>query len=402
MEKNKDLKGVFTHLPLEDVYYGADSIKHLSTAIKNLKINRALLITSKTLSRKTDLVERVIANSGGRIVAVFDETVQHVHRESVLSAIKLGKSKNVDGIITFGGGTANDTGKIAAAGISADFNNDGDFDHYRVKFQYPDNIEIPSFPNQIMPIIAIPTTLSAGEFTHFAGVTDAARKVKDLFIDKKLSAKVIILDAKLTLETPQWLWLSSGIRALDHCVESLCSSTAHPFTDALASHSLTLLNENLRKNNERESDLVVRTNCQLASWLSVCGLANVTLGMSHGIGHQLGARNDVPHGYTSCVMMVPTMVFNKEHVGDRQKLIANLMNIDTTNLTLDEASQSGRKAISKLISDLSLPVRLRDVGVATDDFPFLAKDALEDLIVATNPRPVKSMEEIIQLLNDAW
>ena len=396
-----DIAGAFTFLPIEDVYYGADALDSLEATLAQHGIERALLITGNTLATKTNLVDRVLQASGRRIASVFHDTTQLVHRGSVVNAIEIARSNNVDGIISFGGGTPNDTGKAVLLGLAENFQTTDDFDQFRVRFEYPSTVEIPPIAGDALPIIAISTTLSGGEFTHFAGVTDSDRQVKDLYIDKKLAARAVYLDPNLTLDTPDWLWLSTGMRSVDHCIEALCSINAHPFTDALASRSLNMLNCYLPTCKSDPGDLAARTQAHIAAWMSVCGLANVNLGLSHGIGHQLGARNDVPHGVTSCVMMAPTMEFNREHVGNRQSWIAEIMNCDIRNLDEHAAAAAGRDAVRTLVSDLELPHRLRDVGVKESDFPGIAKDALEDLIVATNPRPV-SMEDVIEVLQTAW
>jgi maleylacetate reductase len=397
-----DLVGAFTFLPIEDVHYGAGAIDQLASTLTQHGIERALLITGNTLATKTDLVDRVLAASSGRIAAVFHETTQHVHRGSVVSAMQMARSNNVDGIISFGGGTPNDTGKAVLLGLAQDLETTDDFDNFRVRFEYPATVEIPPISGDALPMVSISTTLSGGEFTHFAGITDSDRQVKDLYIDKKLAAKAVYLDPNLTLETPDWLWLSTGMRSVDHCIEALSSINAHPFTDALASRSLNMLNRYLRECKADPGDLVARTQAHIAAWMSVCGLANVNLGLSHGIGHQLGARNDVPHGVTSCVMMAPTMEFNAKHVGTRQIWIAEIMGCDVRDLDPSAASAAGRDAVRALVGDLELPHRLRDVGVSEDDFPAIAKDALEDLIVATNPRTVGSVEDVIDVLASAW
>ena len=397
-----DLVGAFTFLPIEDVHYGAGAIDQLASTLTQHGIERALLITGNTLATKTDLVDRVLAASSGRIAAVFHETTQHVHRGSAVSAMQMARSNNVDGIISFGGGTPNDTGKAVLLGLAQDLETTDDFDNFRVRFEYPATVEIPPISGDALPMVSISTTLSGGEFTHFAGITDSDRQVKDLYIDKKLAAKAVYLDPNLTLETPDWLWLSTGMRSVDHCIEALSSINAHPFTDALASRSLNMLNRYLRECKADPEDLVARTQAHIAAWMSVCGLANVNLGLSHGIGHQLGARNDVPHGVTSCVMMAPTMEFNAKHVGTRQIWIAEIMGCDVRDLDPSAASAAGRDAVRALVGDLELPHRLRDVGVSEDDFPAIAKDALEDLIVATNPRPVGSVEDVIDVLASAW
>ena len=303
-------------------------------------------------------------------------------------------------MVTFGGGTPNDTGKAVLLALANDIREPAGFEAAPVKFTYPPRSRSRRSPAAV-PLVAISTTLSGGECTHFVGITDEERRVKDLYIDKQLTAKAIILDAELTTATPEWLWLSSGLRSVDHCIEAISSNTAHPFTDALAAHSLTMLTAYLRRCKDDPTDLVARTYAHVADWMSVCGLANVTLGLSHGIGHQLGARCNVPHGITSAVMMNAVMTWNQDHVEDKQAWIARLMGVDTAGMDVREAASAGQTVV-QLVKDLVQPHRLRDVGVTRDDFPDLASDALDDMIVATNPCPVTSTEDVIEVLELAY
>lgn len=397
-----DMQGVFTFLPIEDVHYGPGCAGMLGAALEQHGVEKALLIASNSLATKTPLVDRLQESADGRIADVFHETVQHVHRGSVLRAAEHARSIGADGIVTFGGGTPNDTGKAVLLALAEGIEDHDGFDASRIRYEYPATLEIPPVGGDTVPLVAVSTTLSAGEFTHFIGITDEQRKVKDLYLDKKLAGRAVFLDPELTLETPMWLWLSTGMRSVDHCVEAICSTTAHPFTDALAIRALSMLDRYLRECMRDPDDLVARTQAHIAAWMSVCGLANVTLGLSHGIGHQLGARNDVPHGHTSCVMLNPTMEFNQGHVGDRQVWIAEAMGVDVSTMSVEDASAAGREAILKLVKELEQPHRLRDVGVEPSDFPAIAKDALEDLIVATNPRPVSSPDEVVELLQSAY
>jgi alcohol dehydrogenase class IV len=401
-EVDRQLSGQFTLLPIDDVFYGPGSVSNLEGVLAANGVKRAMLITGTTLATKTPLVDRVVAAAGGRIAGVFHETVMHVHSGSVLRATEAARDLGADGIVTFGGGTPNDTGKAVLLALANDVRSSSDFESAKVQFQYPTIIDVPAIKGKCVPLVAISTTLSGGECTHFVGITDEVRKVKELYIDKQLTARAIILDADLTLATPDWLWLSSGLRSIDHCVEAISSNTAHPFTDALAAHALSMLDTNLRRCQADPSDLAARTNAHLAAWMSVSGLANVTLGLSHGIGHQLGARCNVPHGVTSAVMMNAVMTWNKDHVGARQGWIARLMGVDTGRLSAEEAAAAGRDAVLQLVKDLGQPFRLRDVEVTKEDFQELASDALQDMIVATNPRPVSSEADVIEVLELAY
>jgi alcohol dehydrogenase class IV len=398
----RPLEGRFTLLPMDDVFYGPGSVAQLAGVLEANGVRRALLVTGRTLATKTKLVEKVQAAAGGRIAGVFSDTVQHVHSQSVLDAAAYARSIGADGVVSFGGGSPNDTGKAVLLALAENITDSAGFERMRARFEYPSTLEIPPIKGQCVPLVAISTTLSGGECTHFVGITDERRKVKDLYIDKKLTAKAIILDAELTLDTPQWLWLSSGMRSVDHCIEAICSELSHPFTDALAAHALGELARYLRECKANPNDLVARTRAHVAAWMSVCGLANVTLGLSHGIGHQLGARCNVPHGQTSCVMMHSVMSWNRDHVGDKQRWIAEIMGVDTSAMDTATARKAGREAVLQLVKDLDQPWRLRDVGVRKEDFPGLAADAIADMIVATNPRPVKLVNEVLEVLELAY
>ncbi|HMN85504.1 MAG TPA: iron-containing alcohol dehydrogenase [Bauldia sp.] len=394
--EKKDLRGTFTMAPMDDIHYGRGSLSRLGEILERHGIRRALLITGNTLRTNDGLMQAVSRAAGGRIAGIFSETKAHVPRSVVVRAADMAREIGADGIISFGGGSPNDTAKTVALALAENIRTVDDFDRCKIRFVYPSTIEVPEAKGVAPPIVAIPTTLSAGEYTWFAGVTDEVNKVKDLYLAKSMTAKAVILDADVTVDTPQWLWLSSGIRAVDHCVETLCSLDAHPFTDATASHALRMLNRYLRESRDDPADMVARTQLQIASWMAFCAVANVNLGLSHGIGHQLGARCGVPHGVTSCVMLHNVLRFNLEATRERQAFVAELMALP------GEAPTNAADAVLGLVQYLGQPYRLRDVGVKKEDFPVLAEDAMADMIVATNPRRVNSMSEVIGLLETAY
>ena len=398
----KDLAGQFAMLPMDDVFFGSGSINNLSTVLDNYGIQRAVIITGNSLA-KTPLLKNIETLMGARCAGVFSETSQHVPRETVIAAANFARTKNADAIISFGGGTPNDTAKAVLICIAEGITKTEQLDSMRIKFEYPDKLEIPSLNSDPLPMFAIPTTLSAGEFTFFVGVTDTNRKVKDLYLDKRITAKAVFLDPELTLETPERLWLGTGIRAIDHCIEAMCSTTSQPFTDALAYRALNMLVQYLRETKSNPNDLAARGQCMVAAWMSVCGLASVALGLSHGIGHQLGARCNVPHGETSAVMMHNVMEFNRAETMAQQAWVAEAMGVDISNLNQEEAATAAAHEVLTLVrDDLKLPWRLRDVGVTENDFDGIARDALEDLIVASNPRKVESISQVVELLKSSW
>ena len=202
--------------------------------------------------------------------------------------------------------------------------------------------------------------------------------------------------------TPAWLWASTGIRAVDHAIESVCSKSAMPFADALALEAFRLLFQHLPPSTSNREDLTSAAYCQVAAWMSFHAGTNVWVGLSHGIGHQLGARADVPHGVTSCIMLPRVMEYNRPVTAPQQRRLAEAMGINTGGMSDDEASAAAVGALEDLIDRLGVPRRLRDWGVSQEDFAPIAQDAMEDMVVAFNPRPIANQEEIVELLQKAF
>ena len=248
----------------------------------------------------------------------------------------------------------------------------------------PEAMDAVRDPNPVKPPtvaqISVPTTLSAGEFSHISGVTDERTKVKELFRHADIVTRAVVLDPAVTRHTPQWLWLSTGIRAVDHCVEGICSNEATPYGDASALHGLSLLARGLPKVKADPDDLAARLDCQLGSWLSMAPLvAGVPMGASHGIGYVLGAVFDIPHGHTSCIMLPSVMRWNKSANGPRQAMVAAAMG---------QPAMDAGDVLDAFIRGLDMPRSLHEVKVGREHFDRIARQAMGTPWVPRNPRPI--------------
>jgi alcohol dehydrogenase class IV len=143
--------------------------------------------------------------------------------------------------------------------------------------------------------VAIPTSLSGGEYQSIAGVTkDDGSHQKCLFSPLEYNPSLVILDPELTITTPERTWLSTGVRAIDHCVETLCSLQSNEKGDTEAEKGLRRLVPGLLRTRKNLKDLDARFETMLGviEAMSAVG-SGVPLGASHAIGHQVGsAGND--------------------------------------------------------------------------------------------------------------
>ncbi len=385
--------GRYDYLPQERVIFGTPAAEAVAAEAERRGARRVFVIASRTLSRETDAVAALRRALGPRDAGLWDETVAHVPRASVIAAAEAVRAAAPDLLVTVGGGTPIDTAKAVQICLARDVASAEQLGEYRVRTDADGTRRMPEVgPSPVRQII-VPTTLSGAEFSNIGGVVDPERRTKDMYTGPDVCGVAVVLDPAITAHTPDWLWLSTGLRAVDHAVETICSASPQPFTDATCRHALAMFARSLRRNRAAPEDLGARLESQMAVWLACAGLGRVPYGASHGIGHQLGAVAEVPHGYCSCVMLPSVLRWNEPVNGAQQETVSEALGAPGT---------AAGDAVAALVADLGLPTRLRDVGVTREQFPLIAEGSLENLFVRQNPRPVTAPGDIVELLEMAW
>lgn len=397
----ESLTGRFEILPMDCVLFGPGSIESLKAECERLKMDRVLVVLSPSLAKTTDIEATLQRLLGDRVIKTFLGSQAHVPDHVLLEAVTEAREMGINGIVSVGGGSPTDLAKVINLCLVEGVSTIEELRKYALEFTYPDKFVFPPFSDKPgLPQIAIATTLSVGEFTHIGGCTDTAEKVKRAYIDKKLTPRVVIHDPELCAKTPRHLWAETGMRAVDHAVESLCSADAMPITNALSAEGLRRLVKYLPISAADPDDYHAASQCLMGGWMAISGLTNVSLGLSHGIGHQLGARCGVPHGVTSCVMLPTVLEFNYEYTQDKQAEISAIFAQEMG--TSPDTAGGAAPIVRQFIESLGLPTTLSEVGVTREDFPGLAHDALNDFIVATNPKPIGSVDDVLGVLEKAF
>lgn len=386
--------GVFQYLAIERVRYGAPFEEAVAAEAEKVGSQRVFLLASGTLVRETDCVGRLQAALGEKFVGLYDKVGAHTPRTAVVEASNQARDARADLIVTLGGGSVTDGGKMMLLCLANDVRDAADLDSYVTRVADDGTTVQPDLADPDVGLICVPTTLSAGEFNFTAGCTDTVREVKQLFRHRRHAPQCIVLDPAITLHTPQWLFLSTGVRAVDHAVEDLCSRDAHPFVDGTAAHALKLLGRALPRVKADPGDLQARLDCQTGAWLSMNGaLAGVTKGASHGIGHVLGGTANVPHGHTSCVMLPSVLRYNVSVNGAQQAMVSD---------ALGRASDPAADVVGDLIAGLDQPTNLRAAGVQEGQLDTVARNAMHDRWIHTNPRKITSPDQVRDILDMAW
>jgi maleylacetate reductase len=373
---------------MDEVVFGRPASEAIIEQMNRLGSKRAFLMVSGTLNRETDVIENIRRTLGPRGVGTFDAMPPHTPRTAVIAATEQARAADADLIVTVGGGSITDGAKAVQLCLANNIRSPDDIDRIRAGRGPSPQLNPPAVRQ-----ISAPTTIAGGEFSATAGVTNEKTKVKEALRHPLLMPRATILDPWLGAHTPEWLWLSTGIRAVDHCVEGICSREAHPYGDAQALRGLAMLAQALPRVKADAGDLDARMDCQIGTWLSTGPLASgVPMGASHGIGYVLGAEFGVPHGHTSCVMLPSVMRWNKSANAERQALVAAAMG---------HPNEDADDVLDDFIRGLGMPRSLREVKVGPEHFDRIAQQAMATPWVPRNPRKIEGPAQVREILDMA-
>jgi maleylacetate reductase len=235
------IAGTYQYPTMESVIYGKPAAEALREEAERLGAKRVYLIVSRTLNTTTDEIEKIRKALGDRHAETFDGIPQHTTREVVVRVAKQARDVKADLIIAIGGGSVVDAAKIVLMCMEHEiFEQDGLDGHETTPERRFEQFRTPK-----VRMIAIPSTLSGGEYNSGALVTDTRRKLKQIFNHPMMMPRSIILDQAMTRYTPEKLWLGSGTRAMDHGIEAICSSRPNVLVDAVCQQGLRYLHDGL-------------------------------------------------------------------------------------------------------------------------------------------------------------
>jgi maleylacetate reductase len=379
---------------MERVIFGIAAAEALAEEVNRLQANRVFILCSKTLNRQTGAIRTIVRALGDRYAGLYDEMPAHAPREAVIACANAAREAKADLLVTVGGGSVTDGGKVVTICLEHDIHEIDGLEPFRTTVDEKGKRHYPEYRAPRVRQICVPTTLSGGEFHARGAVTETRLRLKQSYAHPGIIPISVILDPAITLHTPEWLWYSTGVRALDHAVETFCSVDANAYTDGAALHALRLLGKGLPAARRNGSDLGARLDCMMGAWISMTGVVTgARMGASHAIGHILGGSAGVAHGHTSCIMLPHVLDFNALVNADRQAQIS---------AALGFPGRPAAQALDAIIRDLGMPRSLSEVGVQQADLPRLAKNCMLDDWLYSNPRPIKGEAEVLSILEAAY
>ncbi|KAH7224343.1 uncharacterized protein BKA55DRAFT_599303 [Fusarium redolens] len=363
------------HRPGSDAIFNSHSKDDILSALKQWNSQRILLVHSKTLAKNTSVISDLKEALGDRLVTVTEGVGSHSPYGDVIDIAHRITGHKIDCVISVGSGSYSDACKVArlmSATLPSGFGEKDMEDLLDQEKGVAPQDKIRKAEG--VKLILVPTSLSAGEWNYTASCTNSAGKKQHFSLEDGGAPDSILMDPWVARTSPEKLWLSSGIRAVDHCVETLCNPECAKYPDVQEwckkalrdlSKGLVEYKEGLGRGKEGEDELVHgASKCQAGSRMALMGfiIYRVNMGASHAIGHQLGSVGKVMHGITSCIMLPPVLRYTKARNPEAQAKIVKIF-----NETLGWEETEAGDCVARLVKVTGLPSTLREVGVTSDE-----------------------------------
>lgn len=332
------------------VVFGVGAFARIPEELDRLGLCRLILIADRSGRPWAD---RLAGLLGERVVGTIGEVRPHVPIAAAEAARELARTRQADGIVTMGGGSATGLGKAVAL-------------------------------DQPLPILAVPTTYAGSEVTPIWGLTRGAHK--ETGRDPVVQPKTVVYDPVLTLSLPPAIAGPSGMNALAHCAEALYADGANPITSLMAEEGLRVLIGGLPGVVARPGDLNARSDVLAGAYLAGATFAAAGSGIHHKICHVLGGAYDLPHAETHTVILPHALAYVAPFVPDAMNRMA---------AAFHDPDVPG--AVYDLARSIGAPLDLASIGMPGDRLD----EAIALIVEATRDygRPMNPPEVRLLLTN---
>jgi 4-hydroxybutyrate dehydrogenase len=352
------------------IVFGVGAVSAVAAEAKRAGGKRALLVADPGVVKAgiAEIVKKKL-EADGIPTQVFDAVDPNPVEKNVFDGVAAYKAFGADVIVSVGGGSPLDAGKLIALKVT----------HDRPLADYDDAIDggVHVTAN-VPPIITVPTTAGTGSEVGRSGVvTLEATGRKTVIFSPYLLAKAAILDPALTVSMPARVTAATGFDALTHNLEAYCSLGDHPLADAIAIGGLELSAKYLARAVAKGDDLEARGGMMKAAMMGAVAFQK-GLGACHSLAHPLSSEKGLHHGLANAICLPAVVDFNQSTIPEKLERIRTI---------LDPSAKTAAEAVRSLRTKVSLPNGLGSEGVSEKDVAKLSEKAFEDACHRSNPRP---------------
>ena len=376
------------------VITGAGASRELAPQLARLGARCVLLVTDAFME-STGLAEvfvRTMEGAGIR-VALFAGVQPDPTDANVRDGLRVYVGKQCDAIVALGGGSPID----AAKAIAVLATNSEPLSQYQGYHKVP---------KAGAPLVVIPTTAGTGsEVTKVAVITDTARDVKMMMLDRHFLPTVALVDFELTLSMPPALTAHVGVDTLTHGIEAYVSRKATALTDPLALTCIRLVAEHLETAWREPANRAARESMMLAATLGGMAFANSSVALVHGMSRPIGAVFHVPHGLSNAVLLPAVTRFSIAGAPERYATVARTMGLAADAESEVTAGEKLVAGLAALNTRLQVPRLCGCRGLERTRFDATKEKMAADALASGSPQnnpAVPTAEQIVALYEESW
>lgn len=358
-----------------EIVFGPESRKLTGEYCDNFQVKKVLLVSDPGVMAQKWLqdVQDSLDESNIKYV-IYSNVSPNPRASEVMAGAQLYLDENCDGIVAVGGGSPMDCAK----GIGIVAINGNNILHYE---------GVNQIEQALPPMVFVPTTAgTSADVSQFCIISNIEELRKIAIVSKIIIPDVALIDPETTMSMDPYLTACTGMDALAHAIEAYVSTASSAITDVHALKAIELLNDYLSKVLISPNDLNIRNNIMLASMEAGLAFSNAVLGAVHAMAHSLGGFLDLPHGECNSLLLEHVINYNYEVVPEKYAKIAEYMGISTKGLSNTQINKLLYDRIHNLRMSLGINKSLKSVGVKIGDIGPLAKNAINDACIMTNPR----------------
>ena len=382
-----DLLDRWTYRTTPTVVFGRGCLDELPDHVRRIGDGPVLIVTDKGLV-EAGVVERVTDELArtGIDAEVWDEAEPEPPTVSVDACAEAIRQTEPAVVLGLGGGSSMDTSQIAACVAT----NGGRAEDWI-------GVEVLREPG--IPTISIPTTAgTASEVTGNAVMVLPDRSNKMTVVSPYIYPRTALIDPALTDSVPPHITAATGMDTFCHAAESFITRRATQHTRQPAADALRRTLEFLPRAVADGTDREARDQMSYACLQAGYSLANAGVILVHGLAHAIGARARIPHGVANTLCLLPVMRLAAEQNPSLMAELADPLGVSSDVSGAAERAQAAVAVMERLVAQVGLPTKLRDVGVQRAWLPDVAAATLTNTRVVANSPVQPNAGELTRLL----
>ena len=387
------------HVPTK-VLFGEGIISKLPETAASLG-KKALLVYGGGSIKKNGLYDSILSLLGeiGMPVYELSGVEPNPRIDSVRAGVQLMREHDLDVIIAAGGGSSMDCAKAIAAAV----HNEN---------EAWDVVMNPGLivPEQVPPIIAIPTLSATGsEMDEIGVISNMEIPLKKPLYHPCLRPAAAIMDPGYTYSVSKFQTGSGSADIFSHALEVYFNRNEGAYlTNRLCEAVMKTVLQYGKKAVDEPENYEARSNLMWASSIAINGLLKcgkeTHLWMScHAIEHVASAYYDIAHGAGLAVITPHWMrrILSDETVDKFAEYGVNVFGIDAS-LDKQEIAEKAIQATEDFFVSLGMPMNFRDLGVYEDtQFEAMARDVVETGGIGRGYVPL-DQQDVLEIYKKCW